>query len=159
MDIELRNKILTVVLGIIIIGLSYWLYDSLVTPYQEVKEREAMTEKVRQRLLDTKDALIQYQTKNEQFPPTEGGLDSLVKFLKTDSMMIAMADTLFGSSFGNNPFNADSLVFSPRPPHSKFIYTLNDTLRPQIYLLEDPDTDDAIGSLERTTMRNAPNWN
>lgn len=73
--------------------------------------------------------------------------------------MIAMADTLFGSSFGNNPFNADSLVFSPRPPHSKFIYTLNDTLRPQIYLLEDPDTDDAIGSLERTTMRNAPNWN
>ncbi|HET8865114.1 MAG TPA: hypothetical protein VFM80_05400 [Gracilimonas sp.] len=157
MDIESRNKILTIVLGIIIIGLTYWLYDSLITPYQEVREREAMTEKVRQRLLDTKDALIQYETRNEEFPPTEGGLDSLVKFLKTDSLMIAMGDSLFGRTF--DVFNPDSLIYSPRPPHSKFVYTHNDTLRPPIYLLEDPDTDDAIGSLERTTMRNAPNWN
>ena len=157
MDIETRNKIWTVVLGIIIIGLTYWLYDSLVTPYQEVKEREAMTEKVRQRLVDTKDALIQYQTRNEEFPPTDGGLDSLVSFLKADSMMIAMGDSLFGTSF-DGPYNPDSLVYSPRTG-KKFEYTRNDTLRPQIYLLEDPDTEDAIGSLERTTMRNAPNWN
>lgn len=156
MDIELRNKILTIVFGLIIIGLAYWLYDSLVTPYQEVKEREAMTEKVRQRLLDTKDALIQYQTRNETFPPTDGGLDSLVSFLKQDSMMIVMGDSLFGTTF--DVYNPDSLVYSPRTGN-KFEYTLNDTLRPQIYLLEDPDSDDSIGSLERTTMRNAPNWN
>ncbi|MDR9419848.1 hypothetical protein [Gracilimonas sp.] len=157
MDIETRNKILTVVLGILIIGLTYWLYDSLVTPYQEVREREAMTEQVRFRLLDTKDAIIQYQTRHGNFPPTEGGLDSLVNFLKTDSMMIAMGDTLFGRTF--TTYNPDSLIYSPRPPHPKFEYTLNDTLRPPIYLLEDPGSDDAIGSLERTTMRNAPNWN
>lgn len=157
MDIDTRNKILTIVLGIIIIGLTYWLYDSLVTPYKKVEAREAMTEKVRQRMLDTKDALIQYENRHDTFPPTEGGLDSLVKFLKTDSMMIAMADTLFGKTF--DVFNPDSLVYSPRPPYPKFEYTLNDTLRPQIYLLEDPGSDDTIGSLERTTMRNAPNWN
>lgn len=157
MDIDSRNKILTIVLGIVILGLTYWLYDSLVTPYEEVKEREAMTEKVRQRLVDTKDALVQYQTRKETFPPTEGGLDSLVNFLKTDSLMIAMGDSLFGTTF--DTFNPDSLVYSPRPPYAKFEYTLNDTLRPQMYLLEDPDSDDTIGSLERTTMRNAPNWN
>ncbi len=157
MDIESRNKILTIVFGVIILGLTYYLYDSLVTPYQEVKEREALEEKVRQRLLDTKDALIQYQTRNETFPPTEGGLDSLVKFLKTDSLMIAMGDSLFGTTF--DVYNPDSLVYSPRSPFPKWEYTLNDTLRPQIYLLEDPGSDDAVGSLERTTMRNAPNWN
>jgi hypothetical protein len=157
MDIESRNKILTIVFGVIILGLTYYLYDSLVTPYQEVKEREALTEKVRQRLLDTKDALIQYQTRKEAFPPTEGGLDSLVKFLKTDSLMIAMGDSLFGTTF--DVYSPDSLVYSPRPPFPKWEYTLNDTLRPQIYLLEDPGSDDAVGSLERTTMRNAPNWN
>jgi hypothetical protein len=157
MKIETRNSILTIVLGIIIIGLTYWLYDSLITPYQEVKEREAMTEKVRQRLVDTKDALIQYESVHETFPPSEGGLDSLVQFLKTDSMMIAMGDSLFGSTF--DVFNPDSLVYSPRPPYPKFEYALNDTLRPQIYLLTDPGSNDAIGSLERTTMRNAPNWN
>lgn len=157
MDIESRNKILTIVFGLIIIALTYWLYDSLITPYQQVKDREAMTEKVRQRLLDTKDALIQYQTRKDAFPPTDGGLDSLISFLKTDSLMIVMGDSLFGTTF--NTFNPDSLVYSPRPPHPRFEYTLNDTLRPQIYLLEDPGSDDTIGSLERTTMRNAPNWN
>lgn len=156
MDIELRNKLLTIVLGLIIIVLAYFLYDSLVTPYQEVKERQAMTEKVRQRLLDAKDALIQYQTRNETFPPTEGGLDSLVNFLKTDSVMIVMGDSLFGTTM--EVYNPDSLIYSPRTG-KQFNYTLNDTLRPQIYLLEDPDSDDSIGSLERTTMRNAPNWN
>ncbi|MAL16885.1 MAG: hypothetical protein CL670_07505 [Balneola sp.] len=157
MDIESRNKILTVVLGIIILGLTYYLYDSLVTPYQEVLEREALTEKVRQRMLDTKDALIQYEAQNETFPPTEGGLDSLIKFLKTDSLMIAMGDSLYGTTF--DTFNPDSLVYSPRAPYPRFEYALNDTLRPQIYLLEDPGSNDAVGSLERTTMRNAPNWN
>lgn len=156
MDIELRNKLLTIVLGLIIVVLAYFLYDSLVTPYQEVKEREAMTEKVRQRLLDAKDALIQYQTRNETFPPTEGGLDSLVSFLKTDSVMIVMGDSLFGTTM--DVYNPDSLIHSPRTG-KQFTYTRNDTLRPQIYLLEDPDSDDSIGSLERTTMRNAPNWN
>jgi type II secretory pathway pseudopilin PulG len=156
MDIELRNKLLTIVLGLIILVLAYFLYDSLVTPYQEVKERQAMTEQVRQRLLDAKDALIQYQTRNETFPPTDGGLDSLVNFLKTDSVMIVMGDSLFGTTM--DVYNPDSLTHSPRTGN-KFIYTRNDTLRPQIYLLEDPDSDDSIGSLERTTMRNAPNWN
>ncbi|HBQ61827.1 MAG TPA: hypothetical protein DD671_20045 [Balneolaceae bacterium] len=156
MDIETRNKILTVVLGIIIIGLSFWLYDSLITPYQKVKDREAMTEKVRERLLDAKDALIQYENNNDTFPPSEGGLDSLVSFLKADSMMIVMGDSLFGRTM--DVYNPDSLIYSPRTGN-RFEYALNDTLRPQIYLLEDPDTDDAIGSLERTTMRNAPNWN
>lgn len=157
MDIESRNNILTIILGLIIIGLTFWLYDSLVTPYKQVKEQQALKEQVRQRLLDTKDALIQYQTRNENFPPTEGGLDSLVNFLKTDSMMIVMGDSLFGRTF--DVYNPDSLVYSPRPPYPKFEYTLNDTLRPNIYLLEDPGSNDAIGSLERTTMRNAPNWN
>ncbi|MFN1834836.1 DUF350 domain-containing protein [Balneola sp. MJW-20] len=157
MDIENRNKILTIVLGIVIIGLSYWLYDSIVTPYKVVEERKAMTEKVRNRMMSVKDALIQYDSRMDEFPPTEGGLDSLVQFLKTDSLMIVMGDSLFGRTF--EVFNPDSLIYSPRPPYNKFQYTLNDTLRPPIYLLEDPDSDDSIGDLNRTTMKNAPNWN
>lgn len=157
MNIETRNKILTIVLGIVIVGLAYLLYDSIVTPYQVVEERKAMTEKVRNRMMSVKDALIQYDARTDSFPPSEGGLDSLVQFLKTDSLMIVMGDSLFGGTF--EVFNPDSLIYSPRPPHNKFMYTLNDTLRPQIYLLEDPDTDDTIGSLSKTTMKNAPNWN
>ena len=72
--------------------------------------------------------------------------------------MIANGDSLFAPIEPNKSYNPDSLIYSPRPPHKKFEYTLNDTLRPAIYLLEDPDTEDRIGSLENTTELNAASW-
>jgi len=158
MDIDKRNRLLSIVLGIIIIGLGYYLYHSIVDPYQEVIEREQMTEKVRYRMGSVRDALVQYERKVGNFPPSEGGLDTLVQFLKTDSMMVAKGDSLFAPMNSNEEYIPDSLVYSPRPPHPKFEYTLNDTLRPQIYLLKDPATEDRIGSLENTTNLNAASW-
>lgn len=158
MDVEKRNQLLSIVLGIIIVVLGYYLYRSIVDPYQEVIEREQMTERVRHRMGLVRDGLVIYERRKDHFPPTDGGLDSLVQFLKTDSTMVAQGDSLFQPLNPNESYNPDSLIYSPRPPHKKFEYTLNDTLRPQIYLLEDPDTDDKIGSLENTTDLNAPNW-
>ena len=157
MNIDTRNKILSVVLGIIIIALSVFLYDSIVTPYQEVKEREAAKEGVRNRMLTLKDALVQYESKFGHFPPTEGGMDSIVVFLQTDSLMVSMGDSLF-AQLPPLEYSPESLVIAPLSG-TKFIYTHIDTTRPPLYLLEDPDSDDAIGSLSRTTMRNAPSWN
>ena len=159
MDLEKRNKLLSFALGIVIIVLGYFLYHSIVDPYQEVIEREQMTERVRYQMSTVRDALVQYERDVGDFPPTEGGLDTLVQFLKTDSLMVAEGDSLFQPMSDKASFQPDSIIYSPRPPHKKFEYTVNDTLRPSIYLLEDPDTDDQIGSLENTTMLNAPNWN
>src|SRR5690554_2506631 len=117
MNIDQRNKIITVVLGVIIIGLSYWLYDSLVTPYQQVLEKRAETELVRNRMLNVRDALIQYEAKNNEFPPSVGGLDSLVNFIKSDSVMMSLSDSLFSNTFTSG-FKPDSLIFSPLPPHN-----------------------------------------
>ncbi|WP_440999974.1 hypothetical protein [Fodinibius sp. SL11] len=158
MDIEKRNRLLSLVLGIIILGLGYYLYHSIVDPYQEVIEREQMTKKVRHQMGLVRDALVQYEQDKDNFPPTEGGLDTLVTYLKTDSLMVANGDSLFKPLNSNETYNPDSLIYSPRPPHKKFEYTLNDTLRPNIYLLEDPDTKDRIGSLENTTELNAASW-
>lgn len=158
MDVEKRNRILSIVLGIIIIVLAYWLYHSIVDPYQKVIEREQMTERVRHQMGNVRDALIQYERSTGDFPPTKGGLDSLVKFLKTDSLMVANGDSLFQPLRPNESYNPDSLIYSPRPPHPKFEYALNDTLRPQIYVLKDPATKDKIGSLTKTTELNAASW-
>ncbi|MGB0346433.1 MAG: hypothetical protein ACPGGA_03045 [Balneolaceae bacterium] len=157
MDIDTRNKILSVVLGIVIIALSWLLYDSIVTPYQEVKQREAETEGVRHRMLTLKDALVQYESRFGHFPPTDGGLDSLVNYLATDSLMISMGDTLF-RQLPPLEYSPESMIIAPRSGE-RFLYTHVDTTRPPLYLLEDPDSDDEVGSLSRTTMRNAPNWN
>lgn len=158
MDLNTRNNILTVVLAVLIVILSWFLYKSLVEPYQRVLEEQQMVERERHRMELVRDALVQYKNRRGEFPPTEGGLDSLINFLKTDSLMVARGDSLF-QFMEPDTYNPDSIVYSPRPPHVRFEYTLNDTLRPQIYLLENPNSEDAIGSLERTTMLNAPNWN
>lgn len=157
MNIDTRNQIISIFLGVVIIALAWLLYDSIVTPYQEVIEREEMTERVRERMLDIKDVLVQYDATYGHFPPTEGGLDSVVWFVQNNELMASIADSVFGAEDGT--FDPNTIVFSPRNPAAKFRYTLNDTLRPPLYLLEDPDTDDAVGSLTRTTMRNAPTWN
>tara|TARA_R110002124_G_scaffold254550_1_gene420167 strand:+ start:1025 stop:1501 length:477 start_codon:yes stop_codon:yes gene_type:complete len=158
MNIDTRNKVLSIVLGVVILALSWFLYDSIVTPYQEVIDRDAMTERVRARMNTIKDVLIQYDVRNGKYPPAEGGLDSVVMFVKTDSLMISMSDSLL--SYNGEKFAVDQLIYSPRD-QQRFIYSVNDTIRPPLYLLEDPseDYDDAIGSLSRTTMRNASNWN
>lgn len=158
MDLETRNKLITIVLGVVIIFLGYYLYRSLIDPYQEVLEEERMTQRVQHRMGLVRDALIQYRNIRGEFPPSEGGLDSLVAFLKTNDRMVERGPDLF-EEIPPSTYNPDSLRYSPRPPHNEFQYALNDTIRPQIYLLEDQDSDLKIGDLERTTLLNAPNWN
>ena len=158
MDLTTRNNILTIVLGILIVVLSYFLYRSIVDPYQQVLEEEEMVERERHRMLMVRDALVQYRNRRGNFPPTEGGLDSLVQFVKTNEFIAERADSLFAFR-PPSVYNPDSLVYSPRPPHNRFEYTLNDTVRPPLYLLENPGTDDVVGDLERTTLLNAPSWN
>lgn len=139
---------------IIIVVLSYLLYDSIVTPYQEVIQKEQMREKVRARMGNVRDALIRYKQEQETFPDS---LDQLVTFLEKDSLVQVQGDSLFTDP-AMEGFNPDSIIISPRPPHKRFTYILNDTLRPNIYMLKDPDTDDRIGDTLKTTMLNAGTW-
>ncbi|MFU8812974.1 MAG: hypothetical protein ACNA78_08395 [Balneolaceae bacterium] len=158
MDLQTRNNLITIGLGVLILVFSYILYRSLVDPYQEVLQEREMVERERHRMERVRDVLVQYRTRRGNFPPTEGGLDSLIQFLKTDTLMVERGDDLF-AFMPPSEYNPDSLVFSPRPPHTRFEYTLNDTIRPQLYLLTNPGSNDRIGDLERTNMLNAPNWN
>ncbi len=157
MNLQKRTNLLTLVLGVLIIILSYTLYRSLTDPYKVVLEQQAITNEVRHRMELVRDALVLYNSRKGDFPPTEGGLDTLVSFLKTDELMVQKADSLL-AFLPPAVYSADALILSPRSSQ-RFIYTLNDSLRPNIYQLQDPDSDDKIGDLERTTLLNAPNWN
>lgn len=157
MNVDKRNQIISIVLAVVIVGLGYYLYRSIHDPYQAVLEREAMTERVRHRMSLVRDALREYEQRYDEFPPTEGGLDTLVQWVRTDSLISRQADSLF-AFMPPSSYHPDSLVISPRPPHNRFEYTLNDTLRPPIYLLQDPDSEDNIGDLTNTTELNAASW-
>ncbi len=154
MDIDTRNRLISGFLAVVIIGLAWLLYDSIVSPYQQVLDQREVTDQVRHRMTVVRDALVEHQRRNSAFPES---LDDLVEWLKTDEDMATVGDSLFAFR-PPATYDPDSIPYSPRTGN-RFVYALNDTLRPNIYLLEDPDSDDAIGSLERTTLLNATNWN
>jgi len=153
MNIEQVNKLISLVLGVIIIVLGYFLYHAIVDPYQEVLEKERMTEHVRTRMSQIRDGLVRYEAQNDSFPEN---LDSLISWVQRDSLMQTMADSIFKDPYSNT-FNQDSLLHSPRTG-KRFHYVLVDTIRPSIYMLSDPDTDDVIGDTVKTTKLNAASW-
>ncbi|MDG5766833.1 hypothetical protein QA596_05085 [Balneolales bacterium ANBcel1] len=154
MDIDTRNRIISGVLAVIIIGLAWLLYDSITGPYEKIERQREITEQVRHRMMVARDALVEHQRREGGFPET---LDELVEWLKTNDEMVQKGDSLFAFR-PPSQYHPDSVIYSPRTGQ-RFQYALNDTIRPNIYLLEDPDTDDRIGSLERTNLLNATNWN
>ncbi len=141
---------LQIVLGIVIVILAYYLYVSITEPYKAIERQKRLTELTRERMDDVRTALVLYERKNNRFPLT---LDSLVMFVKTDSLFMLRADSIFGG-----PVNPDSLPYSPRTG-KPFEYAVNDTAKVKIYMLKDPDSNDQIGSLiPDVTLLNAANW-
>lgn len=139
-----------VVLAIIIVILGYVLYESITGPYAEIQYEEQMTELTRERMSNVRTALLQFRQANDSFPDS---LDVLDEFLRGDSAIQANQDSIFGGAL-----NIDSLFFSPRSGN-RFAYTVNDTGAVETYLLEDPDSDDQIGTLSGdVTQTNAASW-
>ncbi len=131
-------------------ALAYVLYISITEPYQVIERQKELTVLTRQRMDQVRTGLVLYERRNGHFP---GSLDSLLIFVKMDSLLTIKADSIFGRGF-----LADSMIYSPRTG-KPFEYTLNDTSRVHIYLLKDPDSKDQIGSLTGdVTLLNAASW-
>lgn len=140
---------LQLLLWLLIIGMSYVLYRSITEPYEVVKLRERMTVLTRQRMDQIRQVAIQYENRYDRFPMT---IDSLVLFASMDSTIQANPAMFLKG------VPVDSLVYSPRTG-KMFTYAANDTSRVKTYLLQDPDSDDQIGTLEADiTLLNAASW-
>ncbi len=140
---------LQVLLGIIIVVLGYWLYLSITEPWAVVEQERVLTEQTRDRMDNVRNVLIRHQRANQRFPSS---LDSLMIWVRQDSVMQANSDSLFAG------VNLDSITYSPRSG-TRFHYVLNDTGRVAVYLLKDPDSDDQIGTeAPDVTLLNAASW-
>ncbi len=147
-------RIIQLVLAVIIAVLAYILYHSIKDPYRAIERQQELTELTRGRMSNIRTGLNRYNEEKDRFPHT---LDSLVTFVKTDSLLTARADSFF--FVVGTDFNPDSMIYLPRDPSRTFEYTVNDTSRVKIYLLQDPDTEDQIGSeTPDITMVHAASW-
>ncbi len=138
--------VIQILLGIVIIALSYWLYVSVTGPWEEVERQKELRDRTRARMLMVSDGLRAFDKQNGRFP---GSLDSLVTWMRQDSL---------GRTIVTGDLPSDSLLVSPRTG-ARFLYAVNDTGRVVIYLLKDPDSEDQIGSeTPDVTLLNAASW-
>lgn len=145
-------RIIQLILAIAIAVLAYVLYHSIKDPYKAIERDQELTELTRGRMDQLRAGLTRYWEINERFPHS---LDSVVTFIKTDSLLAARPDSFFVGI----PFQADSLTFLPRDPTRSYEYVVNDTTRVSIYYLKDPDSEDLIGSMTPDiTMVHAASW-
>lgn len=139
-----------VLLGIVIIGLAYFLYQSITGPYDRIERQQQLTEETRQRMTNIRTALVDYERDSASYPDS---LNLLLQHIRNDTILSTRQDSVFGSAL-----NLDSLLYSPRSGN-RFQYTVSDTGRVETYLLEDPDSDDRIGTLTGDpTQQNAASW-
>lgn len=150
MNIDQRNRIFSIVLIVVIGVLTVWLYNTITGPWKEVQAKQAEIQQVRSRLLAVNDAIRYYNEQQGRYPAS---LDSLMIFLRDDTFFQQNTDSLLR----DRQFDAQNFIQSPRNGN-RFEYALNDTVRPQLYLIEDPDSDDHVGTLSKVTDRGAPSW-
>ena len=159
------QTVIQVVLALVIAGLAYVLYQSITEPYERIERQEAITEATRARMANIRTALVDYERDSAAYPDSLGLLlqhirnDSILsarlsaRQVRNDSILSARQDSVFGTQL-----NLDSLFYSPRTG-TAFSYAVSDTGRVETYLLEDPDTDDKIGTLTGDpTQANAASW-
>lgn len=142
--------LIQVVLGVVILGLGYLLYQSIREPYKEVERQKALTEQTRARMNTVRVSLRAYESRNKRFP---GTLDSLMTFVRSTPAIQRQLDSLAGANV-----NLDSMAYSPRNGQM-FVYAVNDTSRVKVYYLKDPASEDEIGSREPDiTQLHAASW-
>lgn len=139
-----------IVLALLIVGLSYYLYYSITEPFDRIERQQQITEETRTRMSNIRTAIIDFERDSTSFPDSLGVLR---RHIESDSILSTAQDSVFGRSI-----NLDSLFHSPRTG-KPFQYTVNDTGRVETYLLKDPDTEDQIGTLEPDpTKTHAASW-
>lgn len=139
-----------VFLGLVIVGLAYFLYQSITEPYDRIEKQQQRIEETRLRMTNVRTALVDYERDSTSYPDS---LDILVEHIREDSILSTQQDSVFDGAL-----NLDSLLYSARSGE-RFQYAVSDTGRVETYLLQDPASEDEIGTLSGDpTQQNAASW-
>ena len=149
-----------IVLAIVIIVLGFVLYRTIREPYEAFERELELQAEARERMAYIRDAMRAYDRQYDRFPTT---LDSLVTIIETDSFFVAKRDSIFELREGET-IEVDSLPFSPRAGGQRFNLTVvrDDSTNVEVYLLEDPGSEDYIGTDDPARAAgalNAASWN
>ncbi len=82
------KTIIQIVLALVIVALVYFIFQSIMEPLNFNKEANKREREIIERLITIKDAQVAHRTRYNAF---NSDLDSLVRFIKTDSLQTILA--------------------------------------------------------------------
>jgi hypothetical protein len=126
MNQQMKSVAIKTGLLVVILGLSYWLFQIIMEPIRYQQERDARHSKVIERLIEIRSAQRAYRAVHREYTDN---WDSLIHFIKTDSLPIqrtigdpddtleVITDTIYvnvkDSLFKRPGYIIDSLPFIP----------------------------------------------
>lgn len=152
------EKALRIILPLVILGLTYLVYDSIDRPIREQKKIDHIEGKIINRIRQIKTAQFAYRDLKNSFAPNFDVLISAMNNEKwpiikvvgdpEDTLSVVSYDTtyisLYEYAFPTKDVNLDSLPFVPLNPNgAKFlmqadIITVNNTKVP-VFMVKDPE--------------------
>ena len=141
--------ILKAIIVLLVALLVYVIYE----PYQRMLASEASKKESRARMMNLRTAELYFIGATGYYT---GSLDSLLSFVRTDSTMLAVRDSVF-KPLRHGQFSIDSLKFSPRT-HQPYKLSVDNSMAIKKYLLECPDGYGSIGSLTDDSRINKGSW-
>ena len=81
----MKNNILKIVLAVVVVGLSYWLYGIIQAPIQFNKKYNMRKERVIERMMQIRSAQLAYKTAHGTY---SDNFDELLSFADTGSILI-----------------------------------------------------------------------
>ena len=155
---DTARTVVQVVLAIVIVVLGFMLYSSIRGPQALYEREQDLTAETRERMGYVRDAMRNYEFRYNRYPTT---LDSLVTILRTDPFFAAKRDSIFDLRDGRT-LDLDSLIYSPRTGERFDLDVVrDDSTGVRVYLLEDPASDDFVGTdnpARAAGMLNAASW-
>jgi hypothetical protein len=143
----------SILLKIIIVLLLAVLIYTLWQPYEFKRTEARQLSESRLRMTNIRNAqMFHYR----EFQTYQRDLDTLITWIKSDSLVIAKSDSLFRPLLVGE-FVADSLRYSPRT-HRQYIIEVDDSSSTHRYYIECPDGFGFVSSIDDLSQLHRPSW-
>lgn len=143
----------SLVLKVIIVLLLGVLIYTIWEPFEIIRTEEQQRTESRLRMANLRNAQMFHFGEHQSYVKE---LDSLITWIKTDSLVIEKRDSLF-KPLTINYFEPDSLKRSPRS-HREYILEVDDTSTTHRYYIECPDGFGFVGDLDDVSQLHRASW-
>ncbi len=143
----------SIILKLVIVLLLALLVYTIWEPFNTVKQDEINQRESRARMSNIRNAQIFYFRQHQTYLRD---LDTLIYWLRTDSLAVLKSDSLF-RPLVKSAFSPELLKYSPRS-QTEYKVLVDDSSTTQRYLIECPDGYGSIGSLTDISLLHRATW-